>query len=121
VLSALDPATGDERWSFVADGLASLSPTVDGGTVYAGGSTTLYAVEGPTPDDGSGDDDSPDDGNGDDNSPNGDNPGTDDGDSDGDTNSDGGVGSSADGDGPGFGVLVVVLALVAGGLLARVR
>ncbi len=121
VLSALDPATGDERWSFVADGLASLSPTVDGGTVYAGGSATLYAVEGPTPDDGSGDDDSPDDGNGDDNSPNGDNPGTDDGDSDGDTNSDGGVGSSADGDGPGFGVLVVVLALVAGGLLARVR
>ena len=111
VLSALDPVTGDERWSFVADGLASLSPTVDGGTVYAEGSTTLYAVEGPTPDDGSGDDDSPD----------GDNPGTDDGDSDDDTDSDGGVGSSTDGDGPGFGVLVVVLALVAGGLLARVR
>ena len=108
LLAGLDTTTGEEEWRLFADGLSAVSPlpTVVDGTVYGEGATTLYAVDGPTSQQGTDDngtDDSPDD-NGADDSP-----------------TDGSNGSSGDGDGPGFGVLVVAVALAAVAVLAGRR
>ena len=99
--SGVDATTGEEEWRLFADGLSAVSPlpTVVDGTVYSKGATTLYAVDGPTSQQGT---DDPDDN------------GTDDPDDDSN-------GSSGDGDGPGFGVLVVAVALAAVAALAGRR
>ena len=115
LLAGLNATTGEEEWRLFADGLSPVSPlpTVVDGTVYSEGATTLYAVDGPMSQQGT--DGSPDD-NGTNGSP--DDSGTDDS---GDSPTDDSNGSSADGDGPGFGVLVVAVALTAVAVLAGRR